>query len=165
MNLLNYLSDFVNFWTFFDIVSISVLAILLVRKSIAYKHLLNECIERNALNTELKLGHLNDLKVKNDQIGSLQNDLIESKKKLVEQYAVTTHWKERALHVKHTAKPVIESKKYSCSVETLYPSFVQGNSYITSESTVKNDKKNTMWLVSEFGIPTLVFKKQFSPVK
>ena len=77
--LINYLSDFMNFWTLFDVVVILGLTVLLSRKANHCNYLNSELLFQKALNTEMKLEHLSQLKIKNDQISQTQSDLLTSK--------------------------------------------------------------------------------------
>lgn len=85
--LTNYLSDFMNFWTLFDVVAIFVLSILLSIKANHCKHLNSELLFQKALNTQLKIEHLSQLKVKNNQISQTQSDLLTSKQNEVKLHA------------------------------------------------------------------------------
>lgn len=65
-------------------------------------------MESMAFNTELKIGHLNDLKIKNDQIGYLQNDLLKSKRhevKLMDELSILRRPRdEKGHYLKTTGK-------------------------------------------------------------
>lgn len=174
-NLISFLSDFMNFWTLFDLVVIFSLTVLLLIKTSNYKQLNNELLFQKSLNTELKIEHLSQLKVKNNQIVQMQSDLLQSKQNEVKLHAKIdlieycnqdnlkqiTHWRERALHIKHTQKSTHESEKYICNTDIYSPYFINGKEYKTSNSRVKYDKETTLCLISEDGIRSLVDKCNF----
>lgn len=177
--LTNYLSDFMNFWTLFDVVVILILTVLLSRKANYCNHLNSELLFQKALNTELKIEHLSQLKIKNDQISQTQSDLLTSKQNEVKSHAKIdliescnqdnlkqiTYWRERALHIKHTQKTDLESEKYVCKTDIYLPHFEKNKDYKSSKSRVKFDKETTLCLISEYGRSSLVEKKYFLPVK
>lgn len=163
--LTNYLSDFINFWTLFDVVVIFALTVLLARKTSNYKQLNSELLFQKALNTELKIEHLSQLKVKNDQISQTQSDLLTSKQNEVKLQSEKLYWTERALHIKHTQKTDRESEKYVCITDIYLPHFEKNKEYKSSKSRVKFDKETTLCLISEDGRSSLVEKNYFIPVK
>ena len=177
--LTNYLSDFMNFWTLFDVVVILALTVLLARKTSHCNQSNNELLFQKALNTEMKLEHLSQLKIKNDQIGQMQSDLLTSKQNEVKSHAKIdliescnqdnlkqiTYWRERALHIKHTQKTDRESEKYICNTDIYSPHFDKNKEYKASKSRVKFDKETTLCLISEDGRSSLVEKNYFLPVK
>ena len=163
--LTNYLSDFMNFWTLFDVVVILTLTELLSRKANYCKHLNSELLFQKALNTELKIEHLSQLKIKNDQISQAQSDLLTSKQNEVKLQSEKLYWRERALHIKHTQKTDIESEKYVCKTDIYLPHFEKNKEYKASKSRVKFDKETTLCLISEDGRSSLVEKNHFLPVK
>ena len=174
-NLISFLSDFMNFWTLFDLVVIFLLTVLLLIKTSNYKQLNNELLFQKDLNTKLKTEHLIQLKVKNNQIGQMQSDLLSSKQNEVKLHAkinliescnqdnlkLITHWKERALHIKHTQKSTHESEKYICQTNIYSPNFEINKEYNSSNSRAKYDKETTLCLISESGIRSLVNKCNF----
>ena len=163
--LTNYLSDFMNFWTLFDVVVILTLTVLLSRKANYCKHLNSELLFQKALNTELKIEHLSQLKIKNDQISQAQSDLLTSKQNEVKLQSEKLYWRERALHIKHTQKTDLESEKYVCKTDIYSPHFEKNKEYKSSKSRVKFDKETTLCLISEDGRSSLVEKNYFLPVK
>ena len=120
---------------------------------------------QKALNTELKIEHLSQLKIKNDQISQAQSDLLTSKQNEVKLQSEKLYWRERALHIKHTQKTDLESEKYVCKTYIYSPHFEKNKEYKSSKSRVKFDKETTLCLISEDGRSSLVDKNYFLPVK
>lgn len=164
-NLISFLSDFWNGWSLIPTFIIFVLSILLARKTSHCNQSNNELLFQKALNTEMKLEHLSQLKVKNNQIGQMQSDLLTSKQNEVKLQSGKLYWRERALHIKHTQKTDIESEKYICNTDIYLPHFGNGKEYKVSKSKVNYDKETTLCLISEDGRSSLVEKNNFLPVK
>ena len=95
----------------------------------------------------------------------MQSDLLTSKQNEVKLQSEKLHWKERALHIKHTQKTDLESEKYVCKTDIYLPHFENGKEYNVSKSRAKYDKETTICLISEGGRNSLVEKNHFLPVK
>lgn len=93
-----------------------------------------------------------------------ENKLLESCNQ--DNLKLITHWRERALHQKHTKKVVVEATEWKCIAdEDYFPNFRAGNSYNTAPPHAKIDKETTLCLMSEREVPCLVEKQYFTPVK
>lgn len=93
-----------------------------------------------------------------------ENKLLESCNQ--DNLKLITHWRERALHQKHTKKVVVEATEWKCiSDDDYYPNFKQDKTYKATTSHVNINKETTLCLISESDVPCLVEKVYFTPVK
>lgn len=177
--ILNYLSDFMNAWTFIDLTLITFFAWLAFfyrqtwkKQSFIDSHMVARNFTRiNNQGTEIEILTSNNKELHKafassvDEMKKLmaENELLEFCNQ--ENLECIAHWRERALHQKHTKKAVVEAKEWECNTSDYEPLFHSGNTYKNATSKSEYDKATTLCLLSENGIACLVEKQYFTPVK
>ena len=153
----NFISNLANAWTLIDLLIFAVLGLIIYLKNQENKSLSTELNYQEFQNSVL------ETKFKNEQVKVSQAQIeVERLKSTYE------HWKKQkrnpdGTYAKQNVDPEIKTNLFECVKNDYPPHFTVGNKYVVSN--IHTAKENTICLEDNDGVPCLVYKSAFKPVK
>jgi len=158
----DFITNLANGWTVVDLTIMFILLLIAYRmyqKVQAKETLLKFTdIEREQAKDEIYLLNKELVSTK-ERLNEMTKSYFNHEKKSTESIS---HWRERALHKKHTAKKIVDSDNWKC-INQHYLNFNNGTNY-KRDSSQTPTSNSLLFLICDDNKSYLVEKKYFQPV-